>query len=561
MKAIICFFILIIGCSGPQGSRTNSPKFYSSITKGQGQPEISSLLDPFNGSDTKKITIPKNFSGKLNFRGKYLGLVGNPLKVRFKFGKSYQPIDIYAAVSKNNNSDSNEDILILDFSKLQFKSIPLFYDLFDYQDYRNFKGDEVFVENTGPLYTTQDSFNENLFCRGLNLEDDPTFEISNNNEECDEIGEKCLYAYAKIADKSLFNQHTSSLIVPKYPQINFKSNDYTKQTFAEYLHKGLPDNDDPDNLKGVLNATEVGNGYDKLSFGEKITFENGETLEYQGPFQAVGYDASSENNTWEIKEDALIYPGDVNNQALGLFQKSYILSDPNSGYISMMFPRAGKLTLKANIEYFGSEKPFEVRNLQKMQERGISLFMDGANLRIKNYNQASNEGISSCNVSATIDLISFDPKTGREFSLLLNPNRELKIQLIRPTQKSNEEPNPSKNTGSEEKKNSPPPENIVPRCNTNKDCKMEKFPSCHIVKTGISITGTQECALRCYNVPVFGECNKGQCLPPEKPIAPYFNQQNPDCSEAISAPLVLPDGTLRLPPGPTVRPDGTMGEP
>jgi hypothetical protein len=585
MKGTIYFLILFIGCSGPQGPRTNSFKQYS-MTARQRQPELSSFLDPSNGGNTTKITLPKNFSGKLSFRGKYLGLIDNSIKVRFKFGKNYQLIDIDASITKSNSTNPDEEVLTLDLSKGQFKNIPLLYDLFDYQDYRNFNGDEVFVDNTGPLYTLEDSFNQNLFCRGLNLKDDPTFEITESNYECDEIGEKCLYAYAKVADKSLFNKLTSSSIVPKYPQMSLKSDNYTKQTFAENLHKGLPDNDDPDNLKGVLNATEMGNISDKLGYGENITFENGETLEYQGPFQAIGYDVSSNNNSWEIKDNALIYPGDDNNQALGLFQKSYILSDPNSGYISMMFPRAGKLTLKANTEYFGSEKPFEVRNLQKMQANGASLFMDGANLRMKNYNQFSNEGISSCNVTASIEVISFDQKTGKEISLLKNPNSELKLQLIRPTQnpmgaikeplnlKSCSKSTNCANTqccyeGICQEINLVPscqepnkkPANEEKICKAKEECKREKIQSCHIVKAGTSITGVQECVQRCYLVPAYGECNEGRCLPPKIPPVPYFDPKNPDCSKAIDPPLVLPDGTLRVTTPPLVLPDGTLWEP
>jgi len=58
-----------------------------------------------------------------------------------------------------------------------------------------------------------------------------------------------------------------------------------------------------------------------------------------------------------------------------------------------------------------------------------------------------------------------------------------------------------------------------------------------VVKTGLDLQGKKTCALRCYNVPTFGECKDGTCFPPETPEIPSFDPSDPAaCDEAIDPP-------------------------
>lgn len=583
------------------------------------QVELNNFVDPTTGNYVTKLTLPKNFTGYLYLSGLNItSLSGYQVKVRFRFGKELQPIDIETSIGRAQGivPTSDKEVLQLDMTSQQFNNIRLLYDLYDYSDYRNANGEEDFVDAngrvTGPLYTAQDATNYNLYCRGLNLQDDPTFKATSTNKLCDEKGEMCLYAYAKLVDKALINPETTLALNPTAPQLDSTALGYTNQTFAQDLQKCFPDNDNTDNLKGVLNAKSVGNGSDTLFYNDLVTFDNGTTFNYQGPFRTIGYDTSDKKNTWNIIGNALIYPSSSATQSLGLFQKSYIDSDPNSGYISMMFPRAGKISLKANTEYWGSELPLGVRTLQKTITGGSSLFMDGSNIRMKNYNSFTNEGISSCNVTATIELITTDPLTGKEISLLKNPNRELKLQLIRPTlipitggnevlYQSLQTCSNNNGCGNNEccfgnrcwdrklvsscletdqvQGNRATGEvckfdydcssfccdrstgvcgvQIISEeetylcakapgqtCITKEFCRKENITSCYVVKTGTSVTGKQECALRCYNTPTFGDCRNGFCIAPSQPPVPAFNPTNPDCTTAIDPPLVNQNGTI-----------------
>ncbi len=577
------------------------------------QVELTNFVDPITGNYVTKLTLPKNFTGYLYLSGLNITSLNNyQVKVRFRFGKELQPIDVETSIGRAQGiiPSTDKEVLQLDMTTQPFANVRLLYDLYDYSDYRNENGTEEFP--AGTLYNTNDALNYNLYCRGLNLQDDPTFKATANNKLCDEKGEKCLYAYAKLVDKALINPETTLALNPIDPQLDDTALGYVNQTFAQDLKKCFPDNDNTDNLKGVLNAKTVGQGSDTLFYNDTVTFENGASFFYQGPFRTIGYDSNVKKNSWNIIGNALIYPSDKTNQALGLFQKTYIDSDPNAGYISMMFPRSGKIGLKANTEYWGSEEPLGVRTLQKTVTGGSSLFMDGSNIRMKNFNSFTNEGISSCNVTATIELITTDPVTGKEISLLKTPNKELKFQLIRPTivpikggpevlyqslQTCNNNNGCANNeccfgnrcwdrklvsscmesdevqglraTGEVckydydcasfccDKSTGVCGVQIISEqetylcskapgqtCVTKEFCRKENITSCYVVKTGTSVTGKQECALRCYNTPTFGDCRNGYCIAPSNPPVPAFNPTNPDCSSAIDPPLVNQNGTI-----------------
>lgn len=583
------------------------------------QVELTNFVDPITGNYVTKLTLPKNFTGYLYLSGLNITSLNNyQVKVRFRFGKELQPIDVETSIGRAQGiiPSTDKEVLQLDMTTQPFTNVRLLYDLYDYADYRNENGTEDFVDENsrtvGTLYTSEDALNYNLYCRGLNLQDDPTFKATSNNKLCDEKGEQCLYAYAKLVDKALINPETTLALNPLDPQLDDTTLGYANQPFSNYLKKCFPDNDNTDNLKGVLNAKTVGNGSDTLFYNDTVTFENGSSFYYQGPFRTIGFDTKTSKNTWNIIGNALIYPSEKSNQAFGLFQKTYIDSDPNAGYVSMMFPRSGKMGLKANTEYWGSEEPLGVRTLQKTVTGGSSLFVDGSNIRMQNFNSFTNEGISSCNVTATIELITTDPITGKEISLLKTPNKELKFQLIRPTivpikggpevlYSSLKACNNNYGCGNNEccfgnrcwdrklvsscmeseeiqglratgevckydydcasfccdKSTGVCGVQIISEqetylcskapgqtCVTKEFCRKENITSCYVVKTGTSVTGKQECALRCYNTPTFGDCRNGYCIAPSNPPVPAFNPTNPDCTSAIEPPIVNQNGTI-----------------
>ncbi len=639
MKILFILLFILFGCIGNNGG---SPSSSGSVRRGlpggrSAGPEdggftetpvalpelpgveLTNFVDPLTGNYVTKLTLPKNFIGYLYLSGLNITSLNRFLvKVRFRFGREQQPIDVETSIGRAQGiiPSSDKEVLQLDMTTQPFNNVRLLYDLYDYTDYRNTNGDEDFVSDisklTGTLYSTSDALNYNLYCRGLYLEDDPTFKETSNNNQCDETGEKCLYAYAKVVDKSLVSEETSLAANPISPQLDSQGLGYAQQTYVQNISKCFPDNESTENLKGVLNAKSVGNNGDVLFYNDQITFDNGTSFLYQGPFRTIGYDKEPKKNTWEIIGNALIYPPSIATQTFGLFQKSYIDSDPNSGYISMMFPRSGRIDLRANTEYWGSDIPIGVRALQKTVTGGPSLYMDGSNLRVKNYNSYTNEGISSCNVTATIDLITTDPITGKEVSLLKNPDRMLKLQLIRPTLKpitggpevlyqslqvctnnngcgnnqccfgsrcwdkklvsnclQSDETQGLRATGEVcrydydcasfccDKSTGVCGVQIISEqetylcakapgqtCVTKEFCRKENITSCYVVKTGTSVTGKQECALRCYNTPTFGECRNGYCIAPTQSPVPAFNPTNPDCSTAIDPPLVNQNGTI-----------------
>ena len=95
-----------------------------------------------------------------------------------------------------------------------------------------------------------------MYCRGLRLEHDPTFEGTSTNSKCDEIGEKCLYAYAKVVDNGIAErsdrEDSSSevvSIVPSLPQIDVTEAGYQNENVAIREKRCLPDSIDADTFE------------------------------------------------------------------------------------------------------------------------------------------------------------------------------------------------------------------------------------------------------------------------------------------------------------------------
>ncbi len=622
------------GVSGETSVKTNDSLSSDSETQFQyGKVEIRHLVDPFDGTYKTKLTIPKNFNGFLYLSGLNIAsLTDRIVSVRFNFGRELGTVTVEGVIGRAPGLTPSTDIEViqLDLKHRPFENIRLLYDLYDYNNYRSETGDESLAPVTDPL-------DDGLYCRGLKLEHDPTFELLTNDVTCDGLdalgvpnSEKCLYSYVKILDSGLWSTDPVSLPqIPSALQLNLEKGPYTSESQAVALKKCLPDNNDRSNLNSVLNLnlTSLGYGTTGISL-------DGNTFTYNGPYRSIA------PSYWEILQDSsnmILDPvGYLNNGSScvtdyqcanncclksnktcgsrsaefdenclgggprGIFQKSYNGSYLG-GYQSFLFPRAGTLDLSTNVEYFGSEAPFDTRTLKTMLTNGESTYVDGCNLRVLNYNSYANEGIGSCNVSAYIEIITKNKVTGDEE--ILADSIAVKLQLVRASledyqgrevlytsmktctntqscgggeccfnnrcwskelvsQCLEETPEignlgvgetcqsdfqcsslccnetsgscaPHVNTSIEQTFCSKFPDQ---KCVAKEFCRQENVTECLIVKTGLSSTGAQECALRCYNTQVFGDCVNGRCVPPKIPAIPTFDPLNPDCSSAVDPP-------------------------
>lgn len=399
----------------------------------QGKSEIRFIVDPFSGTYKNKVTIPKNFTGELYLSGLNLtALKDRIIEVRFNFGRELEPVIIPATITRGSGITPQTDIEVLALSMdgRPFNQIRLLYNLFDYNDYRDENGDET-------LEPVMDPRDGNLFCRGLNVEDDPTFEGTASNTQCDGLDsqglpndEKCLYSYAKILDTGLF--HDPDVTdggpgfgrIPSEPQLDITSANnqgYAGESIEDNLKKCLPDNFDKDHIEGVLGMSFPTPSSPLL--GQQFPGAGDHSI-FRGPYRPIG------EWSWEISGLALFSDVDSNTEPSGLFKKSFD-GTVNSGHESFLFPRAGKLDLQAGVEYFGSDEPFSPRSLKSLLSSGESQYVDGCNIRVSEYSSFTNEGISSCNVTATIDIVTTSLETGEK--QVINTTKDVKLQLARPS--------------------------------------------------------------------------------------------------------------------------------
>lgn len=563
-----------------------------------GVTEIRHVVDPFDGTYKTKVTIPKNFRGLLYLSGlNVTSLSDQVVKVRFRFGRDLEPVTIPATVGRAPGITPQTDIevLILDMTDRPFEDIRLLYDLFDYNDYRDEDGNET-------LEPVSDPRDGNLYCRGLRLEHDPTFQGSLSNSLCDAQNERCLYAYAKIRDSGLYDVQNSRYLNPSEPQIDIQGGGYLNEPTSLQLKKCLPDNVSKVNTEEVVQSDAEFTGGSNLEYLNSLFFDG--DYQYRGPFRALS------TSLWEIKGDAVFSEVDVDNQGTGIFQQTLNTSGPlpvmaDGGYNSFLFPRAGRLELSSNVEHFSSSQdPFGERVMTSLLSSGETDYVDGCNIRMMNQDSFSNEGISSCNVTAKIEILVRGKNESSD--KVRTSTTGVKLQLIRPSLTnfegkevlytslkncssssacgSNEccfnqrcwsrnlvsqcleeadivghlgigEACSSDfecsslccnssigscqvhiNTSEEQKLCSKSPGQ---KCVTKEYCRKENVTQWFIVKTGVSPSGVQECALRSYNVPTHGDCVNGKCIPPDPPPVPNFDPDEPDCSEAINPPTNL----------------------
>ena len=403
----------------------------------KGKQEIRHIIDPFDGTYKTKVSLPKNFQGLLSISGLNITSLKNKLtSVRFRFGREREEVIIPASIGRAPGivPDTEIEVLILDMQDQPFRNMRLLYDLFDYTDYDTNKDQiewGIGDAHEGPVSDPRAS---GIYCRGLKLEDDPTFQMSSGNNQCDSSGERCLYAYAKIKDSGLYYTKQSDKIAfnPQYPALAIHKEGYAQDSFDENLKKCLPDTHHRISNQTLLQTPLSGSNPSLIAYGN-VT-QTTQTYEYRGPFRTL------DRFNWEIKGDALLSDVATGAKGSGLFQKTISNTpastneDPNlkgeGGIKSFLFPRSGQMKLKANVEYLGfGDLSTPSRSLKTLISPGETEFMDGCNIRVSHYDSSTNESIHSCTVSASIDLIYEENGTTKT----LASSKTVKLQLIRPS--------------------------------------------------------------------------------------------------------------------------------
>jgi hypothetical protein len=552
--------------------------------------ELRHLVDPLDGTYSTKVTIPKNFSGLLYLSGLNVSSMRDKLvSVRFYFGQAREPVTVPAVISRGPGitPQTDIDVLILDMQDKPFERIRLLYDLYDYNDYG------TSFANMDPVSSNRD---RNLYCRGLDLEYDPTFESSGAYPNCTGPNSVCKYSYAKVLDKGLVNNTTSIPHIPSLTQVTLGATGvYSSDTNTQKLNKCLQDDGTaPSDISGAI------------VFNSIFNF-NSTNYVFQGPYRALN------TSLWDISGSAMTAT-DTSGRPVGLFEAIISGSDPNYGKKSLLFPRYGKLPLRKSLEYRGSTTPDGVKNiLPGLTADGTSEWMDGCNVRVSNYDEYTNEGIGSCNVTATVEVFYTNPTTGKEE--ILASSTKVKLQLVRPSLINNvgqdvlhtslRRCSNDNNCGAEEccynqrcwtkdlvsqclsdtnsEGNYPVGENCssdyqcsslccnasIGRCAVHdlsqnlpvycakspgetcvakEWCRKEPIVDCYLVDTGLDSQGRPTCALRCYNVMKHGDCKNGSCVPPAAGTVDSFNPSEPDpfvrCGAARDQGSINPDGTL-----------------
>lgn len=542
--------------------------------------ELSHLVDPFDGTYKKKVSIPKNYKGNLYLAGLNISAIQDKLvKVRFNFGTDNQSVTLNATVARAPGIIPTTEIqvLVIDMNSKPFSKMRLGYDLYDYN---NYNADAAKAPVTDPR-------DGGLYCRGLKLVDDPTFNNTSTSATCSASTDKCLYAYAKVVDATLYNSTTFTTSIPTRPQVwSYGSTGVRSPSMATSATSScLPDHED---VNGVNTLFELSPYLTGLTYNTVITdykivssvpVQTYSAL-YRGPYRSINETA------WNIQGSAIF------NSSNGLFEYAY---GTYTGYRSFLFPRAGTINLSQDVRYQGSTDRFGVRGPLVADATGTSKYVDGCNLRIMNYDPASTEGIQSCNVNGSIEV--FYLKDNVEVSI--TKSSSIKLQLLRPsltnfegkevlatafkqcessttcgsgeccfnkrcwskelvTQCVDQTPvignqeigaNCSSDyecsslccnqaTGSCQPHN---PNGSVPvlcsktagqRCVSQEFCKPEYVATCKLTKLStLNANGGVACAMRCPAVETYGQCAGGFCIPPVVPAVPAWDGL--DCTGAV----------------------------
>ena len=521
---------------------------------------LNGIVDPNDGSYKTKISLPKNFDGRLYLSGLNLfTLKDKIIYVRFRFGTEQSSVTMQGLIAKGSGitPDVQVDHLILDFNQQNFRDIRVHYDLYDYKDYSE---NNSVVENSKDL---------NLYCRGLKTEDDPTFVPTASKPKCNYAQARCLYSYASIIDSGLYDSSNLTTL-RKYPLYDVEKNGYDQNSLEVVKNRCLPDSADILDLQttmGPLGKVVVNN-----SLSSVIRLD-GKDYTWRGPFRTTAL------NFWQISGNAVF-------GKYGVFQKSIDGStNPEFGFVANLYPRAQTLTLQNQIEYIGSASAFERKERKKMSFNGESLYMDGCSTRV------ISPTVNKCNVTGDIEVFYLDEN---EKEIRVVKNKTLKIQLIEEQNifTTSRSCQIDGNCGTGEccfnnqcfekslvggtclsDLNNEGNQQIGANCQSDLECSSlccnnqkicaphsytqdlkvlcsksagesciarefcqeYQIATCYKVKTGI-FDGRQTCAIRCYYKPTFGDCINFKCQIPATPSIPYLDPKNPNCSDAIDAP-------------------------
>jgi hypothetical protein len=545
------------------------------------EPVIDSSVSA--GSYLKKLTIPKDYKGTLLLAGINVAtLAGKNVKVRMKFGVNgeFQKVfDAHVGTAPGLLENSVVSVLALDLRDRPFINMNLIYDLYDYNDYSfdGASGPSILSEAVG--YNRD----QNLFCRGLSLSDDPTF-TGSVASGCQASTDVCKYAYAKVVDQGLQYPVTGGVaaLIPSRAQVQATSGvSYFNEADDEKLKRCLPD--DP--------VTQ------QLSTGSLFVFDNtttfgmatsqvidGVTYTYQGPYRLTS------TSTWQITPDS-----NATINKYGLFGTSV----PTLYFQSKLFPRYVRKDLSIGLEYLGAGTPNAAKLVQTMAATGQSQWMDGCNERAVTKDE-SGEHIGSCSVTGTIEVYYLENGVENQVSL----STDVKLQIIKEANNPDSttdvasssfqactstsqcgstgccinnrcwdktivssciEDEPSYGnevTGSScqsdyecaslccnqgtgtcavhDESQTPPvlcSKQVGQSCVAKNWCEQQPVTKCFVVKTGVDSQGAQLCALRCYTNPESGECRNGVCTAPIQPTPPTFDVTDPNrCDNACDPP-------------------------
>ncbi len=384
------------------------------------------------GSYVRKLTLPKNFQGKLYLAGINIGTLSSTIvKVRFKFGVNQESVVIPATVAQapGITPQTNINVLVMDMRSEPLRNIRLPYDLFDYNDY-------------GATETpVQDNRNTGLYCRGLRVEDDPTF---TGIGQCDGLqpDEECLYAYAKVMDQGLVKEvlSGSSLVyVPTTPSLPQVKSNVGESYYQDYLSQALKK---PliDSYNGPFKFSEAAiplNSSDSIDINFSSSLSsvvidwtakniNSANYFYRGPYRLVN------KAEWQFQFSDLVGSKRLfKNSRPYLGSPTIAVPENNTIYFgSYLFPLATQLDLAANVSHLSSATWDGDRAEMTLAVPGKTMWMDGSNARSQSKN-ADLEHVGSCNVTSSMEIIAKD-KNGNEYVIALS--KDVKLQLVRPIQ-------------------------------------------------------------------------------------------------------------------------------
>lgn len=402
------------------------------------------------GSYVRKLTLPKNYAGRLYVAGINIGTLSSTfVKVRFRFGVSREPVEIPATVTQapGITPQTGIHVLVLDLRSEPFRNIRLYYDLFDYNEYpRTASG--TLASTAEPV---QDNRDTNLYCRGLRVEDDPTFEgvgaCDGTPSSTSQPEEECLYAYAKVLDQGLVKDSNGVMVPlsPSLPQVKIAT------TGSTYYHDSMSNQI----LKPLTDTVPTDGSYEfsklALPLGSTnailatfaawagIVFPDSYTYYYRGPYRLVN------TNEWQFqfarpdgknrlfRSNAFIpYPLRATSPLpddTGITYTPHRYYYDRIYYNSYLFPLATKIDVAANVTHLSHANPGASRTPTTYAVPQKSLWMDGANARAQSRNH-DQEHVGSCNVSSTIEVVAKDAN-GNDYVVALA--KDVKLQLVRPT--------------------------------------------------------------------------------------------------------------------------------